>query len=253
MQIRTRTLAGIPFAVTSLAEASNLLCRSAIEAQGGADIHLLNAYSIALAERDMDYRDCVVRSSCNLPDGKPLSVLTRMSKARLAQVRGPSFFEKVMDEGRVLGVRHFLLGSTPETLAALKVSLETRYPGVSIVGTLSPPFRASTEAEVKERDATLMSSLPHIVWVGLGTPKQDFEARRLARDCSVVAVAVGAAFDFSAGTKREAPPWVRTIGAEWLYRLAAEPRRLWRRYLIGNLVFVWAVVRPRRIPIPSAT
>lgn len=247
MQIQTRPLAGIPFAVTTLSEASTALCNFASQRGAGADVHLLNAYSVALAERDEKFRGCVISANCNLPDGKPLSVLTSLSRERLGQVRGPSFFEKVMDEGRALDLRHYLLGSTPDTLAALKTSLEARYSGVNIVGTMSPPFGPVSAAELAEQDRIIALSNPHVVWVGLGTPKQDFEVQRLARENGFVAVAVGAAFDFSAGTKREAPSWIQKVGAEWLYRFGTEPRRLWKRYLVGNFLFIWAVIRPRNL------
>jgi N-acetylglucosaminyldiphosphoundecaprenol N-acetyl-beta-D-mannosaminyltransferase len=220
-----------------------MICEVARNRGDGADIHLLNAYSVALAEQNVDYRKCLLTATTNFPDGKPLSLFTRWTSSPLKQVRGPRLFENVMDEGRGRGVRHFLLGSTPETLEKLKNALEHRYPGVQIVGVMSPPFRELTAAEIVDQDAKIADTKPDIVWVGLGTPKQDFEAQRLARSGRFMAVAVGAAFDFSAGTKREAPNWMSAVGVEWLFRFASEPRRLWRRYLIGNVVFIYSVLR----------
>lgn len=243
MRFDRQVLAGIPFAVTSLAAASRTVCDFAADGGSGADVHLLNAYSLALAERDDAYRNCLEQAACNFPDGKPLSLLTKFRRERLGQVRGPGFFEAVLDEGRSRGLRHYLLGSTPETLCALQMALERRYPGVKIVGTMSPPFRDATPQELLERDRVIRLALPHVVWVGLGTPKQDFEAARLAKEGGFLAIAVGAAFDFSAGTKTEAPTWMQQLGIEWLYRLCSEPRRLWKRYLVGNLLFLWSVVR----------
>lgn len=241
--VARRHFAQIPFAVMSLTEATRTICELKDNRSSGFDVHLLNAYSISLAERNEDYRQCLVAASCNLPDGKPLSLMTKFSKQPLMQVRGPSLFERVMDEGREHGVRHFLLGSTSDTLALLEASLENRYPGVKIVGSMSPPFRDLTSEEHRIQDQRIAETHPDIIWVGLGTPKQDFEAQRLATESGFLAIAVGAAFDFSAGTKKEAPDWMTFFGIEWIYRFAAEPKRLWKRYLVGNLVFLYSTIR----------
>ena len=110
---------------------------------------------------------------------------------------------------------------------------------------MSPPFRQLTTGELKDQDSIIRGDAPDIVWVGLGTPKQDYEAQRLASESGFVAIAVGAAFDFSAGTKREAPVWMRNLAIEWVYRFMSEPQRLWRRYIIGNAVFLFAVLNRR--------
>ncbi|GAA5193163.1 hypothetical protein GCM10023346_17170 [Arthrobacter gyeryongensis] len=151
-----------------------------------------------------------------------------------------------MDIGRNSNVKHFLLGSTNDTLRKLNEELTSRYPGIEIVGQLSPPFRDQSPSELAAQDKFISDSEAQIVWVGLGTPKQDFEVLRLANRLPVVAVAVGAAFDFVAGTKKEAPVWIRKIGFEWLFRLLSEPRRLWRRYLFGNFEFLRATLRNGR-------
>ncbi|WP_139007354.1 WecB/TagA/CpsF family glycosyltransferase [Arthrobacter crystallopoietes] len=245
LPFRQRYFAGIPFARTSLQDACDILAEKSKNGPSGAGVHLLNAYSIALAQQDESFRSCLEQSSCNLPDGKPLAVLTKWSDKPLKQVRGPSLFELLMDEGRTTGLRHYLLGSTPETLQLLRTSLESRYPGVQIVGTMSPPFRELTPQELVEQDAQVRLAEPNIVWVGLGTPKQDLEVQRLA-GVGFFAIAIGAAFDFSAGTKREAPQWMAHVGLEWLYRLLSEPRRLWKRYVFGNIRFLLAAIRGGR-------
>ncbi|MBD1538840.1 WecB/TagA/CpsF family glycosyltransferase [Arthrobacter sp. S13_S34] len=242
--LKKRQVAGLPLTVTAPADVAKLICETASQRQhGGQDIHLINAYSVALTESDSFYRRCLEEASHNLPDGRPLAWVTKLSSAPLNQVRGPALFEKVIDLGRQHGVRHFLLGSTPETLDLLEAALKHRYPGVKVVGKYSPPFRSLSARDIEYQDTQILNADADIVWVGLGTPKQDLEARRLARDKGLYAIAVGAAFDFSAGTKKEAPRWVGNLGLEWLFRFASEPRRLWRRYLIGNLVFIRAVAK----------
>jgi N-acetylglucosaminyldiphosphoundecaprenol N-acetyl-beta-D-mannosaminyltransferase len=114
-----------------------------------------------------------------------------------------------------------------------------------VAGFDSPPFRPPSAPELADRDERIIASGATLVWVGLGTPKQDQEVRRLADSVPVTALAVGAAFDFLAGTKAQAPLWVQRSGLEWAFRLATEPRRLARRYLWGNPRFVVATVRRR--------
>ena len=114
-----------------------------------------------------------------------------------------------------------------------------------MVAAESPPFRPLTAAEVAAQDQRIRQSGAELVWVGLGTPKQDHEVARLAAELPVVALAVGAAFDFLAGTKPQAPLWMQRSGTEWAFRLASEPKRLTRRYLWGNPRFLQAALRDR--------
>lgn len=210
----------------------------------GRHVHLVNAYTIALADKSLDYRRALGKPALNFADGKPIGWVSAMSghAPRVKQVRGPQLFLDVFDRGRSSGVRHFLLGSTPEVLKALEENLRERFPGVLIVGAQSPPFRAVSKEELAEQDLAIRDSQADIVWVGLGTPKQDFEAQRLAMRLPVVAVAIGAAFDFAAGSAREAPRWMTRLGVEWVFRFAREPRRLWRRYVFGNMRFVKTIL-----------
>ena len=158
----------------------------------------------------------------------------------------PSFFLDVLDQGRALDVRHFLLGGSEEMLDALTLELQQRFPGVIVAGAESPPFRPLTAEELRAQDARITATRADVVWVGLGSPKQEFEAHRLATEMNVVVGAVGAAFDFTAGRVAPAPEWMQRGGLEWLHRLGSEPGRLWRRYLIGNTRFVWIASRSPR-------
>jgi len=210
----------------------------------GKHVHLANAYTVALADQSHHYRATMAAPALNFPDGKPIGWFSRLRRhsPRLNQVRGPQLFLDVFDQGRFHGIKHFLLGSTPEVLSALERELTTKFPGVEIVGLESPPFRALTASEHEEQDALIMASGAHIVWVGLGTPKQDVEAHRIADRLPVVAVAIGAAFDFAAGTLKSAPEWMTKSGLEWVFRFSREPRRLWRRYVFGNARFIKAAL-----------
>jgi N-acetylglucosaminyldiphosphoundecaprenol N-acetyl-beta-D-mannosaminyltransferase len=147
---------------------------------------------------------------------------------------------RVIEDGRDLGVRHFLLGSTEDVLRRLEQRLARRFPGAEIVGRLSLPFVeaddfSGTEAAI----ADVRRASPHIVWLSLGCPKQELWMLRYAHELAPALLAgVGAAFDFHAGTKRRAPPWVQRAGLEWLHRLVSEPRRLASRYARTNSEFL---------------
>ena len=156
---------------------------------------------------------------------------------------GPDLLLDVFQLGQNLGIRHYLLGSTLDVVADLKRELLRRFPRAQIVGSESPPFRQLTKPEQAEQRVRIVDSEADIVWLGLGTPKQDLTCADLARHLPVVVVAVGAAFDFVSGHKNQAPLWMRRHGLEWAFRLASEPRRLWRRYLIGNVQFLRAALR----------
>jgi N-acetylglucosaminyldiphosphoundecaprenol N-acetyl-beta-D-mannosaminyltransferase len=137
------------------------------------------------------------------------------------------------------GYRHFLYGGDEALVAALAAQLRQRYPGIRIVGTYAPPFRPLTPTEDAAVVRTINDAAPDIVWVGLSTPKQErWMAAHTGRVGAPVLIGVGAAFDFHAGLKRQAPRWMQRSGLEWLFRLASEPRRLWRRYLLNNPLFV---------------
>lgn len=239
-------VAGLPICVSTRAEAIETIRRAGQSGHGG-DIHLANSYVVALAHQDPSYHELLTSSAAIFPDGKPLTWVSRILPGRnLSQVRGPSLFPDLIDKGRSTGVRHFLLGNTDEVLEKLRTELLRRYPGAEIVGMHKSYFRPLTADELAAQDAEITASNADIVWVGLGTPLQDTETRRIAQELGKVAIGVGVAFDFIAGTKPVAPEWMSRIGVEWVFRLSTEPRRLWKRYLVGNAVFAWAALGSRR-------
>jgi N-acetylglucosaminyldiphosphoundecaprenol N-acetyl-beta-D-mannosaminyltransferase len=245
----TGTLNGISVERTSLDDAATGFVQGVIAGAPARAHRLVNSYTFALADTDPVYKELLGRSGVNLPDGKPLvTALNGLDRRgqRFGQVRGPSFFVRCLDEGRVHGVRHFFVGGSPELLRSLKDTIGRRFPGAQIVGMISPPFRLLTDAERADQDSKIKASDAHVVWIGLGTPKQDYEAQRICDTLGVTTAAVGAAFDFVAGTKPEAPGWMRRLSLEWVFRLISEPRRLWRRYLFGNTRFLMLVLREAR-------
>lgn len=236
---------GVPFQVTTLDDASEWLLTSAGPRHEGLNVRLANAYNVALANKDASYGELLAHHGVNFPDGTPVMWFMRLHRGGLRphRVRGPSLFPLTLSNSIVRGTRHYFLGSTQETLARLEMNIRSSYPGIVIAGTYSPPFTPIDEAYVADCAHRIRESGADIVWIGLGTPKQDQLGTALERKVDVVSVNVGAAFDFVAGTVREAPGWIQHSGFEWFYRLLAEPRRLWRRYLIGNVQFLTAAVR----------
>ena len=213
----------------------------------GRAVHLCNAYTLSLALRDDALRDLLNGADANLSDGMPLVwIARRLGLAHMRdRVYGPDLMVATIDRGRAQGLRHYLYGSTPEVIAQLATNLREQYPGVELVGVESGPFRALTETEELELARRITDAGADVVWVGLGTPRQDLFVDRFRDLVPATLIAIGAAFDFHAGTKRQAPRVVQRFGFEWLFRLITEPRRLWKRYLIGNGRFVWAVLRRR--------
>lgn len=237
---------GIPLFAGSADEAVAELVQLATgDSSPPMPVRLVNAYSISIAQHDPAYRQLLADRGLNLCDGRPLAwVLRHIGDKRCAeQVRGPSLFLDVMDKGVEHGVSHYFLGGSEASLVELVTRVRERVPGIDIAGYEAPPFRSLRDDERAAQDEAIRSSGANLIWVGLGTPKQDWECRRLVDSLGVSSVGVGAAFDFVAGEKREAPQVMRRLGLEWLFRLAMEPRRLWRRYTFGNARFLGVAAR----------
>jgi N-acetylglucosaminyldiphosphoundecaprenol N-acetyl-beta-D-mannosaminyltransferase len=235
---------GIRIDAIPIDNAVNRLC-TVSGANTGYAVHLCNAWTLALARRDPSLSAALNRGDLNLPDGTPLTWIGRrigFSNMK-RRVYGPDLMLATMRAGRRQGLRHYLYGSTPEVIEALQRRLIELVPGVNIVGGESPPFRALSAKEDGELIERLRQFQPDMVWVGLGTPHQDLFVDHFRYSLDATLVAVGAAFDFISGSKSQAPTWMQDRGLEWLFRLATEPRRLWRRYLIGNALFLAGVAR----------
>jgi N-acetylglucosaminyldiphosphoundecaprenol N-acetyl-beta-D-mannosaminyltransferase len=166
------------------------------------------------------------------PDGVPLVHFLRLiGKKRTQRVYGPDLMRKMTAVSGQRGYRQFYYGGGAGVAEKLKETLVGAVPGLQVVGTFCPPFRKMTPEEDRAVVDAINAARPHIVWVGLSTPKQErWMAEHLGRIDAPVMVGVGAAFDFLAGTKCQAPEWMQRHALEWLFRLSSEPRRLWRRY-----------------------
>ncbi len=177
-----------------------------------------------------------------VPDGMPVVWIGKLQGFSVSRVYGPDLMLALCDKGRAGGVRHYFYGGTDDLLKTLEAALTARFPGLLVAGSWAPPFRPLTPEEERETAERINAARPDIVWIGIGTPKQDYWAARFRERLEApVLIPVGAAFNFHAGTVRQAPRWMGRIGLEWLFRLLMEPGRLWKRYLIGNTRFVLLV------------
>ncbi|MBC7735022.1 MAG: WecB/TagA/CpsF family glycosyltransferase [Bacteriovorax sp.] len=205
---------------------------------------LCNVHSVVTAQSDARLAASVRGADLALPDGAPVAWLMRKSGVSAQQrVSGPDLMWSYFAAAAVYRESIFLYGGSTDTLERLSARIAVRFPGLRVVGTHSPPYRPLTPEEDQAEVDMINASGATSVWVSLGCPKQElWMAEHRGRIRSVL-VGVGAAFGFHAGTSRRAPVWVRRLSLEWLHRLLSEPRRLWRRYLRTNTLFVVAAAR----------
>jgi N-acetylglucosaminyldiphosphoundecaprenol N-acetyl-beta-D-mannosaminyltransferase len=206
-------------------------------------IAVTGMHGVTEAQHDPEFAKVLNAASLVVPDGYPLVILGRSKGFQLKRrVYGPELMESVCAESAAKSYRHFFYGGAPGVALDLAERFAHRYPRFQVAGVYSPPFRKLTEVEDQEVMRFIDECRPDILWVGLSTPKQEqwmYEHYRSL--CVPVMVGVGAAFDFHTGRVPQAPRWMREHGFEWLFRLACEPQRLWRRYLIYGSEFVWLV------------
>lgn len=202
---------------------------------------VVNAHSLVEGFWHASVRQALQGADLCVPDGMPVVWAGKALGERETQrIYGPDLFLYFCQQAEKLGYRIFLYGTTDKTLKLLERKLRKKFPRLVIVGRFSPPFRNLTSAEEKKVHSLINSVKPHIVWIGLSTPKQELWMRRNLKYLHARAlIGVGAAFDFVAGSVRQAPEWMRHSGLEWLFRFLQEPQRLWRRYLINNVIFLF--------------
>jgi N-acetylglucosaminyldiphosphoundecaprenol N-acetyl-beta-D-mannosaminyltransferase len=206
-----------------------------------------NVHTVMASRADPELRASLGSSfAVNVPDGQPLVwAINALGHPLARRVYGPDLMLRACERAAEADYRLYLYGGHNQgALVQLALNLRQRYPGVKIVGGYSPPHRPLTGEERDAIAAEINHSHPDIVWVGIGVPKQEkwMAEMRQYLDAPVLA-GVGAAFDFHAGRVPQAPPWMQESGLEWAYRLTHEPRRLWKRYLRYNPLFVAAFAR----------
>jgi N-acetylglucosaminyldiphosphoundecaprenol N-acetyl-beta-D-mannosaminyltransferase len=205
----------------------------------------ISVHGLVSAQRDPAVRSALNRAGLATEDGMPLVWWCRRAGfPQAAQVCGSDLLDAMCARAVQRGHRHYFYGASPPVLEQLVSRLSHRFPGLIVAGYRSPPFRELSEEEDAADIAAINETRPDYVWVGLGMPRQEkWMAAHVGRIRATALIGIGAAFDFHAGTKPRAPACMRRSGLEWLFRLASEPRRLARRYLIDNTIFIACAVQ----------
>lgn len=215
--------------------------QSAIESKTKGYVCVTGVHGVSEAQSDPSFRAILNQALLNTPDGMPLVWIGRWSRFQeMERVYGPDLLLEVCNVSQATGWRHFFYGGGPGVAETLAAVLQSKFPRLQIVGTHTPPFRPLMPSEFEEFQAQVAAARPDIIWVGLSTPKQERFMSSTLSDLDVpVMIGIGAAFDLIGGKVRQSPRWIQRSGFEWLYRLIQEPRRLWKRYLKNNPLFVW--------------
>lgn len=205
---------------------------------------ITGVHGVMESQSDEALRNIHNRAGMVTPDGMPMVWMNRLRGfSHVRRVYGPDLMLAVCRESVAKGWKHYLYGGGDGVADLLKSKLLEKFPGLQIVGTYCPPFRKLTAEEDADLIARIDASGADIIWVGLSTPKQElWMSSHVGKVAAPVMVGVGAAFDFHAGLKKQAPGWMQKTGLEWFFRLVTEPKRLWKRYLRNNPLFVLYVV-----------
>jgi N-acetylglucosaminyldiphosphoundecaprenol N-acetyl-beta-D-mannosaminyltransferase len=217
-------------------------------AGGGAPGYIVtpNAHHVVLFQSDPLLRDSYERALLVVPDGLPLQWAARLLGTPLrGRVNGTDLMEALCARAAECGLRVYLLGGREGAATAAVACLRARHPTLNVCGTHCPPFGFESDpVENSKILASIRAARPHILFVGLGAPKQEYWMSRNAQQLAVpVALGIGGSFEFVGGIVARAPRWMQRSGLEWLHRLGTEPRRLWKRYVFGNALFCFLVVR----------
>ena len=246
MQMKQVDRAGLPCAQVLGARINALAWNEAIRVIGvwagrreSRYVCVSNVHMVVAARDDRELANAMQQADMATPDGAPIAwMLRRLGFAGQPRISGTELMRAYLAQAAERSEAIFLFGSTQETLAGLAQKLKTDYPALVLAGAISPPFRPPTAEEDAAVVAQINASGARTVWVSLGCPKQEKWMLAHRGRVHAVMLGVGAAFDFIAGCKPRAPTWMQAAGLEWLHRLASEPGRLWKRYLVTNILFV---------------
>jgi N-acetylglucosaminyldiphosphoundecaprenol N-acetyl-beta-D-mannosaminyltransferase len=207
-------------------------------------VAVTGVHGVSEAQSDPEFRQILNAAFLNTPDGMPMIWVGRLQGFQdMNRVYGPDLMLSLCAATQDGSVRHFFYGGAPGVADELGTALSARFPGISVCGTYTPPFRPLNIEEEAELLLRLQDAQSHICWIGLSTPKQErFMAAYLDKLPTTVMIGVGAAFDIHSGRVRQAPLWMQRCGLEWFFRLTQEPKRLWKRYLVNNPLFILRIL-----------
>ena len=234
----TCNIFGVNVAVTNMEQVVLATCDN-IDNLRGQYYCVCNVHTLVMAADEKRYRKVQNCAALVLPDGAPLSKLSRLwGYSQASRVTGPDLMEQLFKQSeKDKTLRHFFYGATQETLDTLQAVLTEKYPNMVIAGMYSPPFRQLTREEDAKVIDMINQSGANLIWVGLGAPKQEIWMYQHRNKLQGLMIGVGAGFNYHAGLLERAPQWMQRHSLEWLFRLLQEPGRLWKRYLQTNVRF----------------
>jgi N-acetylglucosaminyldiphosphoundecaprenol N-acetyl-beta-D-mannosaminyltransferase len=238
-QLARANVLGVGVHAIDIAQAVGLLEGAIVERRKGY-VCVTGVHGVMEAYRHKEFQSVLDRALLVTPDGIPLVWVGRaQGYSQMRRVFGPDLMLEVCRQSVRTKRTHFLYGGKPGVADKLRDTLAREFPGISIVGTFTPPFRPLLPDEQARLEDTVAKLAPDIIWVGLSTPKQEqFMAQNIDRLATTLMIGVGAAFDIHSGNLKDAPEWVKKAGLQWMHRLYQEPSRLWRRYLVNNSTFL---------------
>lgn len=236
----TYDVLGVPISVTTPMETAEAIERWAAD-DVGRFVCIRDVASLMVINEDPELRGLHDEAALITPDGAPIALIGKLRGLPVQRTCGADLLDLVCRRSVAAGLSHYFYGGKEGVAARLAEALAARYPGLRVAGCECPPFRALTAQEDDAAVERIRASGADIVWVGISSPKQDVWMQRHYRRLPQTLIGVGAAFDFQAGIVKRAPRWMQRAMLEWLYRLASEPRRLWRRYLLLAPRFVGQV------------
>ncbi|MBD5452866.1 MAG: WecB/TagA/CpsF family glycosyltransferase, partial [Lachnospiraceae bacterium] len=232
--------------VTNMEDTTAYITENLEELKGNY-ICVSNVHTTVTAYRDEAYRKVQNSGAMALPDGQPLSIVSRARGYKEAKrVPGPDLMPEIFRLSQEKGYTHYFYGGSEHTLEQLKKNILQKYPKLQIVGMYSPPYRelsAEEDAQIVER---INAAKPDFLWVALGAPKQEIWMYQHRDRIHSLMIGVGAAFDFLAGTVRRAPMWMQKLCLEWVYRIFQDPKRMLPRYLNTNFAFLYYTYQESR-------
>lgn len=206
-------------------------------------IHLCNAYTLGLAYRDSTLLQILGNSTFNLPDGKPLAKILNLRKN--VQIRGARLVQELLTDSRIKQLNHLFYGSDLEGSIQLKTFLENEFKLGDNIHCLPAPYLNAEQFDYESIINYCKRESIDFIWIGVGTPKQDYIVDFLSKSTMIpiVIIPIGAVFDFYTGRKREAPNYLSKLGFEWAFRLMTDPKRLAKRYLVYNSIFLILIIK----------
>jgi N-acetylglucosaminyldiphosphoundecaprenol N-acetyl-beta-D-mannosaminyltransferase len=224
-------------------------------------IATINAQFYVLADQSEPFRDCLASAEYRCADGMPIVwACSAFANTRVARITGVDLIGDLCRAGAPRNMRVFLLGGRPGTAVKTALALQEAYPGINIAGVACPDWGFEKDGlTLRKLLDKIAAAKPNILFVAFGAPKQELFIAKYIRPLGIpIAVGIGGSFEILSGEIHRAPKWMRSAGLEWSYRLLQDPGRLWRRYMLGNIEFLWCVIKwrlrtPKPPPIPART